>query len=514
MVPRLVRVEGARTPRNQRENNMRYDQALAFAEVPQDDDLCHCGRLARFKNCCKQYDFVSQVDRINRMTLSERSRVTVEAVRHFLFGGSSRDLLSTENFTPDRAAQFYRFISDVWPHRLRALDALRQLQQADTLTGYYVGDPRPETIIHNIARLSLYTDRIFVEQPFYLPWAVQEEYDPVLHPDQVMQDTRKWAVVTMLLQPWIDAGLVVYIPDPSDFDHAVKDAFLAAGKKREREGKIAVAPEDLKQSEGFLKADFLRQFYALPDDEIIERMRRSIDLKDDAIPGVLDYVHDQRRMDPLFVPGIGSDILGSDILMRLQIPTLEQTVLSCGLTNAFPFTDVRGKWREISEAINALPPDAEVWSPLTRAFAECKLEFLNIEDARLAFQIRNDGHLSSFRVFMRDLWRAIDGVPDERVATLLARDMSDRLRHEHEVAEQEWKTIHNRYDRAVRSSGMKWAVAGVTGALTQIGLLSVALSFAAHAFFANLEGERLREEIASLKVRIPMAILIDASSAS
>ena len=484
---------------------MRYDQIQQFKSGAADDDLCPCGRLKRFKNCCKGVDKPALLERIQALTLFDRSKLTVEAVRYFLFRNSSVDPYASQSFTPDRVSQFYRYISDLWPRLLDGIDSLQGVNDSRQLSGFYVGDPRPETIIHNTARLALYVDRIFIPQPFYMAWSLREEYDPVAHPEQVMQDTRKWAIVTLLLQPWIESGLIVFVPSPDDFDQDLRDAFLASGKRREAEGRIYVDPEDLAQLEQFFKADWLRQFYSLSDDEIITRLRHNVGLSDDKIPGMLAYVHEKRSRDPLYVPGVAK----SNPLMRIQIPTIEETLLTCGLTGAFPFTDQRGKWREITENIGTLPADSEVWSPLTRAFNDCQLEFLNVEDTRLAFAIRADGYLASFRSFLRSLWKSIDGRPDEVAVPSLARDMADRLRDEHKVAGNEWKAIHTRYDAAIRASATTAAFAGVGSALTQLGLIGVAFSFASHLVFSAGEGRKLRADIANFRATVPMSIFVD-----
>jgi hypothetical protein len=484
---------------------MRYDQGYAFAAGVSDDDLCHCGRLKRYKNCCKQHPVNELESRIQKLDLTTRSRLTVEAVRYFLYSGSSADPYGQRSLTTDSVSNFYRYLSDLWPHRLKALDALRTVREEQSLSGYYVGDPRPETILHNVARLSLYADRIFVEQPFYMPWSLRDEYDPVTHPGPVMQDTRKWAVATLLMQPWIDAGMIEFVPDPSDFNQPLREAFWASGKRREAEGKIRILPEDLAMYKEFFKRDWLRQLYSLTDDEIVARMRASIGLSERDVPRVLEYIYGERDRDPLYVANAAEH----NPLMRVQVPTIEQTILSCGLTGAFPFTDQRGKWLEITENLETLPADAETWSPLTRAFSECNLEFLNIEDARLAYRIRDEGYLKSFRAFLRDLWKAIGGAEDERHFSALARDFGDRLRDEHRVATTEWGTIHAKFDAAIQKSAVTTAFAGVTAALTSLGVLGIALSFGTHALFSHGEAKKLNAELANFRARVPLSIFID-----
>lgn len=483
---------------------MRYDQARVFREGMRDDEVCHCGRLKLFVNCCKnKLQHLEQ--RIHGLTLEQRSKLTADAVRFYLYQNLSADPYGQSSFTTDRVSQFYRYMSDLWPHRLRTLEALTALRDTSQLSGFYVGDPRPETILHNVSRLSLYGDRIFVPQPFYMPWALREDYDPVVHPGPVMQDTRRWAVATMLLYPWIEAGRVVFVPDPRDFDQQLREAFLAAGEKRYREGKVKIPEDDLERHERFFKADFTRQLFSLNDEAIIAQLRKHSDIPEEMIPEMLKYIAQQRNSDPLYVPGVAEH----NPLMRIQVPTIEDTLLSCGLTNAFPFTDQRGKWDEITERIRELPHDAEIWSPLTRAFSECQLEFLNIEDGRLSFKIREEGYLTDFRSFMRDLWIAVDGTGDDRAFASAARDFSDRLREEHRKAVEEWKRIHAQFDLAIKNSAVTTAFGGLTSALTGLGFLGVALSFGAHALFGRAQAANLRAELASYRAKIPMSIFVD-----
>lgn len=489
---------------------MRYDQMVAFAQGVHDDELCHCGRLSRYKNCCKPYtDPEALSRRIRSHSLVARTKMTAEAVRYFLFNRSSKDPYADAAVTADQVAQFYRYLSDVWPHRLDPIDSIRALRDEGVLTGFYVGDPRPETIVQNIARLALYTDRIFIPQPFYMAWTLRADYDPVQHPTAVMQDTRRWAVLTMMLWPWIMSGMVVFLPDPAAFDQKLRDAVLAAGRRREAEGKIVIPREDMEKYIAFAKADFRRQMLSMPDDQLIAGLRELGPVADADIPGILAYVQRERERDPLYVPGI---IGGGSSLSRIRLPTIDETLLSCTLGNAFPFTDRLGKWQEINEHLGALPADAEIWSPLTRAFAQCQLEFLSIEDTRLAFQIREEGRLASFRSFMRSLWKSIDGSPDERMFPTVARDMADRLQHEHDVAAEEWRQIHSKFDAAVRRSAITTAVGGLTTALSGFGFLAIALSFTSHLLFSGAERKLLGSELSEFRTKTPMTIFLDIKS--
>jgi hypothetical protein len=489
---------------------MRYDQHRAFAANPSERDLCHCGRLKRYGNCCKGMQPAEIDQRIHGLSLQERTNLTVDAVRYFLFGGKATDLNERRYFTTERVAEFYRYLSDLWPHRLRAIDSIRALRDEATLSGYYVGDPRPETILRNISRLALYTDRIFIRFPFYLPWAIRDRFDPVQHPEKMLQDTRRWAILVLLLAAGIRSGIILFVPNPASYDQTLRDKFLAAGKRREAEGRITIPPDDFAAFEEKLKSDYLRQLFSLPDNEIVARIKKAVGLDEAAVPSLLAHIHAQRESDPLYVPGAAE----GNPLMMVQIPTVDETVLACGLANAFPFTDQSGRWAELRDELALLPPDAETWSPLSKAFADCPLEFLNVEDTDLAFRIREDGRLRSFRDFMRQVWRDIDGTADPTGFDAAARSLADRLHHEHEVATAEWKTIKARFKSAVRQNTILGAFGGIAAAPTIGGAFSLGLSFVTLLLLSANDARRLRVDQNEFRARIPMSIFVELRKSS
>jgi hypothetical protein len=349
-----------------------------------------------------------------------------------------------------------------------------------------VGDPRPETILRNISRLALYTDRIFMRFPFYLPWAVRDPFDPVQHPEKVLQDTRRWALLVLLLSGGIRAGIIVFVPNPASYDQALRDKFLAAGKRREAEGRITIPPDDFAVFEERLKGDYLRQLFSLPDDQIISHIKKTIGLDEALRPGLLAHIRKQREIDPLYVPGV-----------------------ACGLANAFPFTDQSGRWAELRDELALLPPDAETWSPLSRAFTDCPLEFLNIEDTDLAFRIREDGRLRSFRDFMRQVWKEIEGTVEPTGFSVAARSLADRLHHEHEIATAEWKVIKAKFKSGLWRNTIGSAVGGITAAPTIGGAFSLGLSFVTLLLLSTNDARRLRVDQDEFRARIPMSIFVD-----
>ena len=173
------------------------------------------------------------------------------------------------------------------------------------------------------------------------------------------------------------------------------------------------------------------------------------------------------------------------------------------VTGAFPYTSLRMKWKELLSVAKELPEDAQVWSPLTKAFQELEFKFLDQVDSEFACSLRKDGRLEGFRAFLRRLWSMIGGTPDINKACSLARDFGDELTEEYHKAEAEWGQI----DRDL----MKQFGASVVGGLIA-GAFSLhipTLGFAAAGVLELLNARMKRREF---RKKVPMSVLIDLSA--
>ena len=486
----------------------RYDQIEAFKNTAA-GDICHCGRLKRFRDCCGPLSEDGRIGRIATLSLADRSRTTVAAVKYF-FGHDPQAL--RENVTDDRVSEFYSVIADIWPARMSAPSFLSSLKSPSDFSAFYVGWVRPETILRSLTRVGLYTERILVAQPFHLPWNYKDDYDPVMHPAEVRVDTHRWATVMLYLEPWIEDGLVTLIPEPDDFDPTLRDAFNSSGLRRQRDGKIKIDPEDLDRLSEIFKAEHGLNFMSLPDDTIIRNLKATVGLGEAQVPSMLEYIHRFRESNANFIEGALSTT-GTGVLQRMSVSTIEGTVYTCGLTGAFPFSDLRGKWNELLEYSEQLPEDAKIWTPLTAAFSRLSFDFLDGYDAKFAYEIRQDGRLIGFRNFLHDMWKKIDGSPSADAAERHARDLADRLTWEHETAKNEWTVIHRKYDSAIKKSAVSTAIGGVVGGFAT-GMLGVAASLGVHLFQTREDAKNLKGDVANFRTKFPIALFIDIKNRS
>ncbi len=120
---------------------------------------------------------------------------------------------------------------------------------------------------------------------------------------------------------------------------------------------------------------------------------------------------------------------------------LEMGLYVCQAIGAFPYTNMRYRWKEILSAREQFDSTAEVWTALTKAFQGLDFKFLDHVSPKFAYAMREEDRLGGFRSYLRKVWQSIDGSPDAAQAARLARDFRDELSESYQTAKKEWDEI-------------------------------------------------------------------------
>jgi hypothetical protein len=365
-----------------------------------------------------------------------------------------------------------------------------------TLRALYLGENEPEMMLENVFRFCLYADQIVLVNPFDNPNVMGEKFNPIHHPGEWKLQTLRLVYHLMLLAPWIEAGLVVLIPDPGDFNRQlrVQTWDLAATRLKGWE----ISTEDLDKSAMKQRA---RNTFLVAPRSYLEHMAREVNtgISDEDVRKLMDYIEQERANDPL-LPSETLDRMPGQMMAARMGANLEMGLYICQAPGAFPYTNVKFRWKEILSARHNLDPTAQVWSPLTNAFQQLRFKFLDKVDSKFACSIRQDGRLEGFRSYMRRLWNVVGGDPDPSKSEALARDFRDELTQAFEQAQSEWDAI----DREL----LKWAVPTLGGAIAS-GSFSLALPVAGFAVVGI--GEIIQAEMKRREFRrkVPMSVFID-----
>jgi hypothetical protein len=362
----------------------------------------------------------------------------------------------------------------------------------------------PEVMVNSVFRFSLYADQIILPHPFENPHRILEEHNPIAHPEQWRLQTLRVAYQLAMIAPWIVADIVVLMPEPGDFNKAL--FFKTAELARARLGDDFLDDVDIEE---MATTDAKKmELYLLPDDHIARKLREiNPGISDEEVEAIVKFAALTRKRHPLLLDSTFDQLPGQMTAVKVGT-NLETALLLCQTIGAFPYTNVKFRWKEILSVGKELDPNSRVWSPFTHAFQKLDFKFLNKLDSNFAVEMRNEGRLSGFRTFMRKLWDAVDGEPDLAKQEKLALDFRDELGSEFDKAKADWDAI----DRDL----MKWAVpaiAGVVGAVGGLttGHLNVAIpgaGFAVKGVNELIQAHLKRKEF---RRKTPMSVMIDLS---
>ena len=458
------------------------------------NDYCPCGSGLKYKKCCLNKETVSA----SSLTIKQRNIVLINEI-YDIFGftkGKKWDDLKKE-ISGDQIQALYKLVAKLWRP---ATNLQKLLPKSDNkLRALFVGHYRPENILQNIIRYSLYTDEILVILPLVNPNCIARDYNPIEYPDKFKIDTLKNLAFILELVPWIDSGIVNMIPNPGDFDYDLRMETWKLAKKRV--GKIGIKKKDYEEYKPYAYDDFKRDFYRLPKEALSYKLKEmDSNLSDEKIKDVLEYIDKQKKQDFLYLDQPIQNGESQMNIFRTGV-NLEMAMYIAQITGAYLYTDLSFRWKEILSASKKKLFGRELWSPLTKTFQNLDFKFLNKIDSNFACSLRKDGRLENFRLFLRKIWSQVDSKTEKKEINSLARDFSDELGYEFNKAESEWKDIDKSIVKWVTGSGgistiltagMNWTIPASGFCLSAVGKLLT----------ARMDRNRFRNTI-------PMSVFID-----
>lgn len=445
--------------------------------MPERNERCPCGSGKKYKKCCigqekDKSDLLNKTllthlpPSATRFTLRGQNKLLLAAIdRIFGIQGAKAWDDVKRNVTAQNVCRLYEFLVGLWSPRT---DIGALLEHSDSkLRALYLGEIAlsPQSLTQSICRFGLYTDEILVVCPFQNPWTTNPHFNPLLRPERYLADTLKVLYFFAQIAPWIEAGIVTIVPDPSDFDPALKDLNLVDAEAQMRQLKID--PADLREVREIAKMDLLRQAVSISPEFVKETLLRKQfpSASPEEIEIEFERLREEVRADPLTLHGPYIPNPGQLLISRSGAAMPSALRLS-DLSGAFPYTNQRTKWNHLLRIRKDLSETSKVWSPLTKAFHELDFKFLNNVDAKFAVTMRQEGRLEMFRSYLRKLWGSLKVEAESSNADAFVRDFRDELHDAYRKTEDEWKDI----DRDL----IKWGTGGIMSA----GVVTAAASAA------------------------------------
>jgi hypothetical protein len=459
---------------------------------------CFCGSGKKYKHCHYGKPFYPE----REVSVHQRSLIILGAATEIFGFSKGRSWADFKRqISGDQIRRFYEVQANLWPPET---DWTAIMPVPDgKLRGLYLGDIRPDLTLKNLIRFSLYTDHLFVIDPFHNPWIMQPEYNPIENPDQYKIDTINLIYFLFSVAPWIEAGMLYLIPDPGSID--VKLKWATARLAKARIGDRKPDERDLEEAYAVGHEELRRVLFALPEESLFRAIEKSGQhLTDEQKQQFLMYARRELRKDPVALEQSVADSSREGQMVPLRGGTnLETALLICDITGAFPYTNMHTKWQEIIEAREQMSETARIWSPLTKAFQALEFRFLNNVDASFAQAIREDGRLESFRGLLRRIGRDATEITNFTSIDLYVRDCNDELVGEYQKAKAEWDKIDESF--------VKWAGAGGLAAFVSGHLVPnvSSLSAATLSTLGQLWLRYFRRQ--QFRKANPMSVFIDLS---
>lgn len=441
------------------------------------NDPCPCGSMQKYKNCCIvkgiDYSTISPSGFIRNLTIRGKNKWFLNSVFDILdFNSNIQDIKDWQSFvalvkktlTPGNVRRVYELIPFIWPDKE---DYYRCLNSSViSSSGVFIGEYRIESTAKLVNKYGLYEDVIVLIDPIVDHRCLKEEYNPVDHPERHIISTLHSLLLWIQMLPWIDAGVVQIIRDPGDYNYKLRiDTYDISKRRYEESGLIKLIQAETTEDKFSTRAkSFL--LLSMPDEEILRYCR--IHYLDSV--SMMEQIKQERFRCIEYLVG-GSE---SQFLTTFSGTSYEMAKHICSISKSHLLTDLKIKWLEMEYDRKAKGLQNNDWEVFSKHFQQVNLPFLNGLRPIDVLKLRDDGHLSRMRDFLKKLWlRSSPGsATEQHVIEQLGLELIDEVRQ----AESEWKNIDRNLAKWFLPNiptlgiqlltGTPWWISGATAAMT------------------------------------------------
>lgn len=365
------------------------------------NDLCGCGSGRKYKKCCQDRP---EQDRPTWDVYSIRER-------NLMFSRTVQSILGLDkgktwenvrrDLSDDQVKKIHEAFGSLWPKDIDIASLLPRPDQ-NISRGVYLGIIDPRTVAVNAIGLLTYIDEIILPNPFINPAHIRPEYSPTHSPAQHKEQTLKNVILLLTLEPFIHAGMIHLIPDPTDFNEELRRSVWSMAEDRNKNWEPS--DEDLRQFD-YLNDDFSRSLRRFPEQFQRQQLRQiDPDIKDEMIEQVLALMQKQHEEDPLALLQPMEPGQDNAQLKIIKSFNLEITLFLAGLTGSFVYTDTLLHWRQLHEHTRAgstAHSDAS-WRPVIENIKAITFP-MQYDDNKLMEDRLSGGQSGSIRISMARL---------------------------------------------------------------------------------------------------------------
>lgn len=403
------------------------------------NDLCGCGSGQKYRNCCE------------KMPMNERPSWDVYSIRerNLMFCRAVRDILGIDagkswedvrrELSDEQIKRIHEAYESLWP-RDTDLVALLPRPNARAFRGLYLGFIDPRTIAVNVTSWLTYFDQVVIPNPFVNAGNVKPDYSPTYKPSQYKVQTIKNVLLLMMLEPYIHAGLVQLLPDPTDFGglmHVVMDM------AQERVGKTEIDDKDMERFSLLQKDDLKRATQGMPLEALRNMIARtSPELAPEEIEKVMSYMKVEHKLDPLaLLQHLPPGEEGAQLQM-IKGFNLEVSLFLAKLMGATIYTDMHIHWQHLHAHTSAsLSKTPLAWMPLVEKVKSA--HFLLSGNPVADFERRMSGSFKGMRTSWREMTASIGAQNGKAVPKKIVKELLREFETAESRMRREWRALYS-----------------------------------------------------------------------
>ncbi len=345
-----------------------------------------------------------------------------------------------------------------------------------SVSGLYTGTYEPESIFRALTRHALYSEKIYLLDPFFYPSQIREEFNPLYHPEEHRANAIKFTFFWLTLVPWIESGIVNFVRSPADFIPGLQHEILKLQRSRFENSKELQrtlkeqTKEMLSEMSALDRGITEHHLLSHPDEWHVKRYQQFPgEMPFPTIDDLLQFIRARRDSHPYYVDRLPGQ--KAEILQQTSGANYELAKRICAITNSHLITDLKSRWKEIELDREEAGIDLAGWTPFAKALQNADLQILNHVSLNAALQLRKEKRLENMRLFFRKLWNSCRDPAEFSGAN--AVNLSAELDERIQEAKSEWKEI----DRNL----LKWFGTSVSAAIVSTGSVGFVPAAAATA---------------------------------
>ncbi|MEJ6981582.1 hypothetical protein WG906_14035 [Pedobacter sp. P351] len=394
----------------------------------------------------------------------------------------------------------YRIFAELFP---RGVDYMQELETLKLdFSSIHYGAIKGSKIIDEIARFSMYSDKIIVFHPLQNPAVTNPNMNPGRNAKYWLPDFMDSLYFYIVIQKWVKAGIVKLIVNPYDYDLELREKvdkqaferFQGYDKKEIFNSSKGEVLMNLAESLTFTfrnkNTDFI--YKSLMEMEQPKFSHEDAVEMAEAIKSANDY------RNPLY------DKLNFKLNSGMIMPTkgggpLESILLISEKTGGAIYTPSTMNWSQLQKVGNN-----DFWTKANHVYSKIPMNFLNNVDVNFALNLRKEDRLAGVRKQLKRIYTELNTLKTEDISESKIRDFKDSFIEEVKTADAEWKEIGRQAEIARKS----WLVTSLSAPIVvnQMSILPIIAGSAAW-LYKNERSRIAKEELQ--RAKNPISVFVD-----